>query len=598
MSVRRVVRSASQRGLTALGASQPSKVMALLRDGGIVGPSGRRRGPHGGLRESPVWILLAIRAFAAGRHDAALARADAVLRRHPNNLPALAVRRAVHNRRGDATAELPALRAMRAIRDTPGLARNEQMLLGRLRETDPRWLPRIAGPARPYRPRSNVSVMHLLKTSLPHSTSGYTIRSRETLLAQRDAGLEPFAVTALGFPREEPGWDAGEAIPGVELVDGIAHHRLDLGPAWPRQPYDVELSTTAWLAARIACHERPALIHAASGFRGYDRALVGLALREHLDVPVVYEVRGFFEGTWTADEERSEEGEVFARRMEAERRVMLSADAVVTISEEMRGEIVRRGVPAERVTLAPNAVDAGRFTPRAPDVDLLARHGLTGKNVVGYVSSLDHPRENVETLIDALGVLARQGRDVAALIVGDGTRRELLEAYARDAGLAGSVVFTGRVPHDEVPAYYALMEVFVVPRLDDLASRYTTPLKPFEAMAMGVPIVVSDVPALREIAEPDERGLVFPVGDAAGLAAVLLQLLDRPELRARLGAAGRDWVLAERTWQANGRRYRQLYQDVLDRHASRKSSFSAANATTADSADSAVGPASVVPAGA
>jgi glycosyltransferase involved in cell wall biosynthesis len=572
---RRVARSVARRALTALGAHQPAKVIALLRDAGILAAPGGKRGRQGrrlslrALSESPIGILLAIRAYASDRYDPALARADAVLRNHPRNLPALAVRRAVHNRKGNGSAELPALRAMRALSDGPGLAHGERMLVGRLRETDPRWLPRVPGPARPLRPRSNASVMHLLKTSLPHSTSGYTIRSHETLLAQRDAGLAPFAVTALGFPRDEPGM-GGAVVAPLDTVDGIPYHRLDLGPAWPAgQPYDVELSTTAWLAASIARRERPAVIHAASGFRGYDRALVGLAMREHLGIPVVYEVRGFFEGTWTAAEDRSEAGELFSRRLDSERRAMLEADAVVTISEEMRQEIIRRGVPADHVTLAPNAVDTGRFTPQGPDPDLLAKLGLTGRSVVGYVSSLDHPRENIEALIDAVGVLAARGRAVAALIVGDGTRRELLESYARAAGLADSVIFTGRVPHDDVAAYYALMDVFVVPRLDDLASRYTTPLKPFEAMAMGIPIAVSDVPALREIANADERGLAFPVGDAAGLAGVLEEYLDRPDLRARVGAAGRAWVLAERTWRANGERYRLLYEDVLARAGSR-----------------------------
>jgi hypothetical protein len=167
------------------------------------------------------------------------------------------------------------------LRDSADLEREERAIVGRLRESDPAWLPRVGGPPRPVDPRSDDVVMHLLKESLPERQNGYTMRSRYTLLAQRAVGLEPFVVTSLGFPRSVG--TVPEAA--VETVDGIAHHRLDLGPAWPGDvPVDVVLTDTAWLAARIARRERPAIIHAGSGFRGYDAALVGLALREHLDL--------------------------------------------------------------------------------------------------------------------------------------------------------------------------------------------------------------------------------------------------------------------------------------------------------------------------
>jgi glycosyltransferase involved in cell wall biosynthesis len=121
-----------------------------------------------------------------------------------------------------------------------------------------------------------------------------------------------------------------------------------------------------------------------------------------------------------------------------------------------------------------------------------------------------------------------------------------------------AVVFAGQVPHEQVPAFYAQFDVFVVPRRVDLASRFVTPLKPFEALASGIPLVVSDLPALVEVAAPGERGLGFPAGDLDGLVAALERLLDDPALAARLGAAGRAWVAAVRTWASNGRRYRDL----------------------------------------
>jgi glycosyltransferase involved in cell wall biosynthesis len=436
----------------------------------------------------------------------------------------------------------------------------ERLLVGRLVETDPGWLPRIPGPARPVSPASDRVVLHLLKESVPYLTNGFTMRSRYNLLAQREAGLIPIVVTNLGFPRSLGVAD----VPPIEEIDGIAHHRLDLGPECPTdRPFDIILRDQAWLTARLARTIAPAVIHASSGHRGYETALVGLAIRDHVKRPLVYEVRSFFESTWSADPEWNERGEQFQRRFDAESRAIAAADHVITIAEAMRDDIVARGVDPERITVIPNGVDATVFAPLQPDPKLRERYRLGDRFTFGYVSNIDHPRENQELLIAAAVRLKARGRAIACLIVGDGRRRAALERAARQAGVGGDVVFTGLVPHDEVRAHYALLDAFVVPRRDDRAARSVTPLKPYEAMAMERPLVVADLPALIEIAEPDDRGLAFRTDDAAALADALERLIDDPGLGKRIGRAGREWVARERSWSANGPRYRGVYDRLL-----------------------------------
>ncbi|UUZ45107.1 glycosyltransferase [Janibacter limosus] len=126
-----------------------------------------------------------------------------------------------------------------------------------------------------------------------------------------------------------------------------------------------------------------------------------------------------------------------------------------------------------------------------------------------------------ELLIDAALELRRRGVDATALIVGDGSRREVLEAHAVEREAGDAVHFTGRIPHDRVSQYYAQLDVFVIPRINERAARLVTPLKPFEAMAPGLPTVVSDLPALQEITGNGDRGLTFTTGDASSLADVL-----------------------------------------------------------------------------
>jgi glycosyltransferase involved in cell wall biosynthesis len=114
-----------------------------------------------------------------------------------------------------------------------------------------------------------------------------------------------------------------------------------------------------------------------------------------------------------------------------------------------------------------------------------------------------------------------------------------------------------------VARYYAQLDLFANPRIDEWASRYITPLKPFEAMALRLPVLVSDLPALREIVDPPNRGVVVPPGDPTRLADAIARLRSDPALRSRIATAGFEWVRRERTWASNGPRYRAAYEAVV-----------------------------------
>jgi glycosyltransferase involved in cell wall biosynthesis len=526
--------------------------------------SDARRVVAGGLIKDVAELMRILRAHRARDPGPAVKRSLRLLRRYPRLRWPLRIVAADDVRHGELTAGLAVTRRLLDVDDTAASRRQEERIVDRLAETEPGWRPTIAGPGRPVEPRARNVVMHLLKASLPDRQSGYTIRSRETLRAQVDAGLEPFVVTPYGYPGDR----ADGQDPVVEVVDGIRHHRLAPGADIERMSPAEILSRTARSAALVVQQERPAIIHAASGHRGYELALVGLALREHLARPLVYEVRGFLEASWTGDSsvaETAETAELTRRRYAMEDEVMAAADGITTLGVAMRDELVERGVPAHKIIVVPNGIDPAAFAPTVADPALRARYGLDGRWVFGYVSNMDHFREGHRLLIEATARLVADGRNVACLLVGDGSLRPQLEASVAAAGLGDSVIFTGRVPHEEVGAHYALLDAFVIARVPDRAATFVTPLKPYEAMATGVPIVVSDLPALTEIAARDERGLVFPAGDADALAATLARLMDHPEQGARLASTARTWVLAERTWAANGPRYRDFYASILER---------------------------------
>ena len=397
-------------------------------------------------------------------------------------------------------------------------------------------------------------VLHLVTDALPTTSAGYTIRTHEIALAQREAGLDPHVATQTGYPVTQGRID-GRRL--VEL-DGVPYHRL---LPW-RMPGRADIAAPSRgleLAASLTRQLRPAVLHAASN---YVNARLALALRERYGLPVVYEVRGFWEDTWLSrypDAAERAKSELYQRNRELETQCMLAADLVVTLGEAMRDEIVARGVLAAKVEIVPNAVSAEFLRPLPDATTLREELGIKpDEPVVGEVTSLV-PHEGIGTLLEATAILRTRGVPARALIVGDGPERAALQRQAARAGLAEAAVFTGRVPAAKVRQFHALLDVFVVPRTPDRVCQLVTPLKPVEAMASGLCVVTSEVKALTEIVKHEVTGMQTVPQDPVSLADCLEHLLYSPDIRRKLGDNAREWAARDRTWAHNAARYRDAY---------------------------------------
>ena len=517
-------------------------------------------------------------AYGVGNYDEAKAGVDKVLTSNPHDPAALelASRIAIQQGRFTDAAVHATLRSEQS-KDHRHWA-HARKIVGRVRETDARWRPRLvtAAPDPGAEPTtepvpdsatggstatsgSTGRVLYLAKESRPYLHNGFCTRSHETLQSLAITGRDVLGVTLPGFPGI-----LGVTDPEPEsLVEKVRYRHLlpNAGNVTTALAHDEYLELSARLLSAEVRRERPALLHVSSGHRGFETALVGSAVAERFGIPWLYEVRSFFEATWTGDARYAEAGEYYERRFATETRMMQDADMVVTLSSPMRDEIVERGVERSKVRVIGNAVDVERFQPRERDPELRKRLGIGDGFALGYVSNLSHPREGQEVLIRAVAKLRKQGRDVYGLLVGEGKRTEELQQLARRLGVAGKIVFTGGVPFDEVADYYAQIDVFVVPRVNDRAARMVSPMKPFEAMAMRVPLLVADLPALAEIVA-DERGATFTTGDPEALATVAAELQDAPERRDAMVRTAADWVATERTWAQVAASFSDVYTEL------------------------------------
>ena len=397
-------------------------------------------------------------------------------------------------------------------------------------------------------------VLHILDHSIPLH-SGYTFRSLAILREQRKLGWETFHLTS-------PKHTATQAL--EETVEGGWHFYRS-----PPQGHAAQLPGLGEMAlmrqlerrlAEVAQAVKPDLLHAHSPVLN---AIPALRVGKRMGIPVVYEVRAFWEDA-AVDHGTTSEGSLryrLTRRLETH--ALRQARHVFTICEGLRHDIAARGIPADKITVIPNAVDIESFEPGGqPDAALAGRLGLAGATVVGFIGSF-YAYEGLDLLLDALPALLMRRPEVRVLLVGGGPQDAALKAQAQALGLADKVVFTGRVPHTEVQRYYDLVDVLAYPRRSMRLTELVTPLKPLEAMAQGRLLVASDVGGHRELIRHGETGWLFKAGSTDALTGAIDQLLARRDRWPGLRRAGREFVERERHWAGSVARYRPVFERLI-----------------------------------
>ena len=396
-------------------------------------------------------------------------------------------------------------------------------------------------------------VLHVLDHSIPLH-SGYTFRSRSILQQQRALGWQTFHITG---PKQ------GVSAATYEEVDGLGFYRTTASDgALARLPVFDQLAVIDALARRlrqVAQEVRPDVIHAHSPVLN---AIAALRVGRKLGIPVVYEIRAFWEDAAVDHGTSREWGLRYRVTRAMESHALRRVDAATTICEGLRAEIVGRGIPASKVTVIPNAVNVADFqVGGVADASLAAQLGLQGKAVLGFIGSF-YAYEGLDVLLQALPAMLASNPDIRVLLVGGGVQEAALKAQAQRLGVAGQVVFTGRVPHDQVQRYYDLVDVLVYPRLKMRLTDLVTPLKPLEAMAQGRLLAASDVGGHKELIEDGHTGILFGAGDPLALAQKVLALLSAPERWQALRDNGRAFVERERNWTASVERYKAVYASL------------------------------------
>ena len=401
-----------------------------------------------------------------------------------------------------------------------------------------------------------MKVLHVLDHSIPLH-SGYTFRTRSILKQQQSIGIETCHVTS---PKH------GNVDKTKDEVDGLIFYRSEKPNGWlSRLPLFNQFANIKPMEQRIIEAielEKPDIIHA------HSPALNGLAaLRasKKTGIPIVYEIRAFWEDA-AVDHGTCKEGDLRYRLTRAlESYVVKHVDAVTTICEGLKNDLMARGVAKEKLTVIPNAVNVEQFEKiTEKDTTLLQQLDLSDKKVLGFIGSF-YAYEGLDLLVDAFPEILKKMPDAHLLLVGGGPQEHNLKTQVEQLGLQAHVTFTGRVPHSEVGQYYSLIDLLVYPRKSMRLTDLVTPLKPLEAMAQMRLFLASDVGGHHELIKDKETGYLFKADNTEALVDSVIDIFTEQALWPTVLNHGRHFVEDVRNWKNSVANYQPVYTSLVSK---------------------------------
>jgi glycosyltransferase involved in cell wall biosynthesis len=376
--------------------------------------------------------------------------------------------------------------------------------------------------------------MRILYHHRTASKDGQAVHIDELIHALRELGHEVRVVapSAAGPARQGAmGAEVGWVRRLRHLLPGAVYELLELA-----------YSLLAVARLRRACSDfRPDVI-----YERYNLFLLsGVMLKRWRRIPMLLEVNA------PLAEERARFSGLALPRLArwAEGVVWRGADVVLPVTKVLAQHVAARGVPADRIMVVPNGINAAHFAVAPEPEQAKARLGWQAALVLGFTGFV-RDWHGVDRVVRWLALPGTPG-NARLLIVGDGPARPQLEALAQELGVSGKVRFTGVVDRDLVPSYVASFDIALQPAVVP----YASPLKLFEYLALGKAIVAPRQPNIEEVLVDGQNALLFDVDEPGRLEAALTRLSAEPALRSRL-ADGAQTTIARLglTWHGNAQR--------------------------------------------
>jgi len=279
----------------------------------------------------------------------------------------------------------------------------------------------------------------------------------------------------------------------------------------------------------------------------------GVAMARCLKIPIILEIN---DATFL-NRVRKLKLNRLARYLE--RWIFRQADALIAVSHNLKAMLAQHGVKEDKIWVIPNAVDIHQFCFKSDSRPVRKQYHIPDdKIVVGFIGSMV-PWHGIDMLLDSLGDMFASNLSIHLLLVGDDRRINLASHPAR---LKEHVTFTGRIPHDAIPQYIAAMDIAVLPN----SNNYGSPMKLFEYMAAGKPVVAPQLGPIEEIITHKVDGYLFEQFNREQMVKFILMLAADKKLRQKIGINAKIKVFGEHTWEKNAQRTLLIYKHVKYAH--------------------------------
>jgi len=236
------------------------------------------------------------------------------------------------------------------------------------------------------------------------------------------------------------------------------------------------------------------------------------------------------------------------------------ARQVISISEILKGYLMRYGAPASKIHVVPNGVDHLAFTPREPDPELQARWGLEDRLVIGYIGSFEFLGDIPLFMASARRICSAQSR-VIFFMVGEGRHQEKIRQAAAEFGLEDRFLFPGRIPHEQVPRYLSLMDLVISPYREDYLF-YGSSMKLLEYLAAGKAVVAPALGQIKELVVDGYNGMLYEPGAPGALELKLQEAISSGRLP-QMGLQARQTIERNWTWDRQAARMSRVLEMAL-----------------------------------
>ena len=416
-----------------------------------------------------------------------------------------------------------------------------------------------------YNPsKKNICVTYAINNSLPETTNGYATRTHYIASSVLKKDISIYPITRVGYPVDIRKLNVSPSELLNYTIDNIEYSRLDRDGFRLREVNAFDyMHNYADMLIEFSMQKKANIIHAASD---YYNGLAAIEAARNLNIPSIYEVRGFWEITKASRYKGFRESKIFSMMKELEIQACHDATSVIALSEVIKDELIERGINSDKIYIVDNGVDIEAMKPTDKDTALLKKLDWENKFVVGFIGSVvDY--EGLPLLIEAAKNIKQSGNNnFRYLIVGDGNDLNNLKKLVKQNKLDDLFYFTGRVPFENVSKYYSILDAACYPRKNWEVCSIVSPKKPFESMAYSIPVIASSVKANSYFIEHNINGLVHKFENIDSLAESLTTLEQDTELRKRVGKNARDWVVMHRNSKMAGDLLKDIYIKTLEKY--------------------------------